>query len=113
MTVKTKVGIIIPVTLLMGFGFYDDDAQGCLYSLYHSRFCMDLPYYLFCIPCEDAERERDTKTGGRIVYIVGTNEIPISMDKCMLNKKSRYMVFFHVSTFILLLHLTGGYDFPL
>ena len=49
MTVQTKVGVIIPVTLLMGFGIFHDDAGERGGSQRHPRHHLGLPYHLFCI----------------------------------------------------------------
>ena len=59
MTVQTKLGIIIPVTLVMGIGFFMmmrakdrlfyDDAGECACAQYHSGHRLGLPHHLFCI----------------------------------------------------------------
>lgn len=53
MTVQTKVGIIIPVTLLMGFGFFYDDAGGYPDSQHHPCHRLGVPYHLFCVWSQD------------------------------------------------------------
>lgn len=53
MTWKTKTGIIIPVTILMVFWIFHDDAKKSFCAVHDSGNCVDLSYYLFYFWSED------------------------------------------------------------
>lgn len=54
MTIKTKFGILIPVTIVMGIGFFPDDARWYPCAERHSGYRLGMPYHLFWIWGQDA-----------------------------------------------------------